>query len=152
MNKIKHKGDNTQKCEFVLTLGKNIVCQRFFSVRNFNPKAAQSLDLHYMVKDIMVDLTEDLKWKTLLLLESSFRESNNELSRDSEEEYFTITIKKGNKIILTRSLQATMFPPKVRYTVDIRPRITTILRELTDVLSSKKVDNYYQDYCLIVNE
>ena len=100
----------------------------------------------------MVDLTEDLKWKTLLLLESSFRESNNELSRDSEEEYFTITIKKGNKIILTRSLQATMFPPKVRYTVDIRPRITTILRELTDVLSSKKVDNYYQDYCLIVNE
>ncbi len=152
MIKIKHKGDNTQKCEFVLTLGKNIVCQRFFSVRNFNPKAAQSLDLHYMVKDIMVDLTEDLKWKTLLLLESSFRESNNELSRDSEEEYFTITIKKGNKIILTRSLQATMFPPKVRYTVDIRPRITTILRELTDVLSSKKVDNYYQDYCLIVNE
>ena len=41
MIKNKQKVENTQKCEFVLKLGNNIVCQRFFSVRNFNPKEQQ---------------------------------------------------------------------------------------------------------------
>ena len=147
---MKQKIDNTQKCEFVLTLGKNIVCQRFFSVRNFNPKAVNSLDLHYTVSDIMEELMYDLKWKTLLLLENTYKESNAELL--TSEEHFTITIKKGNKCIYARCLSAKLFPPKVRYTVDIRPKISRILRELTDVLSSRKVSTYYQDYCLIVNE
>ena len=35
MKKMKNKTDNTQKCEFVLTLGKNIVCQRFFLSKKF---------------------------------------------------------------------------------------------------------------------
>ena len=44
---MKQKIDNTQKCEFLLKLENNIVCQRYFSVRNFNNKAMYSLDLHY---------------------------------------------------------------------------------------------------------
>tara|TARA_R100001163_G_C5008854_1_gene155455 strand:+ start:73 stop:522 length:450 start_codon:yes stop_codon:yes gene_type:complete len=149
MIKNRQKGENTQKCEFVLKLGNNIVCQRFFSVRNFNEKAINSLDLHYAVKNIVSDIVDGLKLKTLYLLESNYRE--NALDVSPEEEYFTITLKKGNKVIYDTITPADIYPPKVRYTVDIRPQISYILRELTEVLSQRKVTTNYQDYDLIVN-
>jgi hypothetical protein len=149
MSKIKHRGENTQKCEFVLKLGNNIVCQRFFSVRNFNERATNSIELHYTTQDIVRDIVESLKLKTLYLLESNYRE--NALDEAQEEEYFTITLKKGNKVIYDTITPANIYPPKVRYTVDIRPQISYILRELTEILSRRKVTTNYQDYDLIVN-
>ena len=149
MSKIKQKGENTQKCEFVLKLGDNIVCQRFFSVRNFNHRATNSIDLHYTVQDVVRDIVDDLKIKTLYLLESNYRE--NVLDEGQEDAYFTITIKKGNKVIYDTITPANIYPPKVRYTVDIRPQISYILRELTGVLSQRKVTTNYQDYDLIVS-
>jgi|TARA_R110000850_G_scaffold21965_2_gene64163 hypothetical protein len=149
MTKIKQKVENTQKCEFVLKLGNNIVCQRFFSVRNFNDRATQSIDLHYIIKEIVDDIADRLKLKTLYLLESNYKE--NTLDEAQEDEYFTITLKKGNKVFYDTIIPASIYPPKVRFTVDIRPQISSILRELTSVLSQRKVTTNYQDYNLIVN-
>ena len=146
---MKTRTDNTQKCEFLLKLEDNIVCQRFFSVRNFNNKATNSLDLHNSVTSIVDDIIHELKLKTLFLLESNYKESAAEI--EQKEEYFTITIKKGKHSVYHRSFRADLYPPKVRYTVDIRPQISSILRELTDVLSRKKVTTNYQDYSLIVD-
>ena len=146
---MRQKIDNTQKCEFVLKLENNIVCQRFFSVRNFNNRATNSIDLHYTVRDILDDIIRDLKLKTLFLFDSNYKD--NTLDEAQEEEHFTITLKKGNKVIYDTITRADIYPPKVRYTVDIRPRISYILRELTQVLSQKKVTTHYQDYDLIVN-
>ena len=145
---MRQKVENTQKCEFVLKLGNNIVCQRFFSVRNFNDRATNSLDLHYAIGDVVTDMVNRLKVKTLNLLESNYRESSLEMAQ--EEEYFTITVKKGNRVIYDTMIPAHIYPPKVRFTVDIRPQISTILRELTEVLSRKQVTTHYQDYDLIV--
>ena len=149
MTKIKQKVENTQKCEFVLKLGNNIVCQRFFSVRNFNDRATQSIDIHYVIRDIVDGIVERLKLKTLYLLESNYKE--NTIDEAQEDEYFTITLKKGNKVFYDTITPASIYPPKVRFTVDIRPQISSILRELTLVLSQKKVTTHYQDYNLIVN-
>jgi len=146
---MKTRTDNTQKCEFLLKLEDNIVCQRFFSVRNFNNKATNSLNLHHTVTSIVDEIIDELKLKTLFLLESNYKESAAEI--EQKEEYFTITIKKGNKSIYSRILYADIYPPKVRYTVDIRPQISYILRELTGVLSQRKVTTNYQDYDLMVN-
>ena len=77
MNKMRPKLDNTQKCEFVLKLENNIVCQRFFSVRNFNNRATNSIDLHYTVRDILDDIISSLKLKTLFLLDSNHRDNVN---------------------------------------------------------------------------
>ena len=149
MSKIKQRVENTQKCEFVLKLGNNIVCQRFFSVRNFNDRATQSIDIHYVIRDIVDGIVERLKLKTLYLLESNYKE--NTLDEAQEDEYFTITLKKGNKVFYDTIIPASIYPPKVRFTVDIRPQISSILRELTSVLSQRKVTTNYQDYNLIVN-
>ena len=149
MNKMKQKIDNTQKCEFVLKLENNIVCQRFFSVRNFNNIATYSIDLHYTISNIVDDIISDLKLKTLFLLDRNYKENPNDTQQESE--HFTITLKKGNQVIYDRIIPADVYPPKVRYTVDIRPQISYILRELTQVLSQKRIVTHYQDYDLIVN-
>ena len=129
---MKKNQDNIQKCEFLLKLNDNIVCQRYFTVRNFNGNATNSMDLHDLVTEIASDIESDLKTKTLLLLDS--------------EEHFTITIKRGTKDIYVRAMLAHIYPPKVRFTVDIRPKLNKILRDLTDVLSQEEVVCNYQDY------
>ena len=53
------------KFEFLLSLGKNIVCQRFFNVRDHNSQSRRSMDLHEYVKDICEEISYDLKSKTL---------------------------------------------------------------------------------------
>ena len=133
---MKTRLDNTQKCEFLLKLEGNIVCQRFFSVRNFNELATHSIDLHDSVSDIVDDIINRLKLKTLFILESDYVESPMEL--EQKEEHFTITIKKGKNVIYIRNFRGDLYPPKVRYTVDIRPQISSILRDLTQTLSLKK--------------
>jgi|TARA_B100000902_G_scaffold180274_1_gene173251 hypothetical protein len=147
---MKTRTDNTQKCEFLLKLEDNIVCQRFFSVRNFNNKATNSLNLHHTVTSIVDEIIDELKLKTLFLLESNYKENAAEL--EQKEEYFTITIKKGKHSVYHRNFRADLYPPKVRYTVDIRPQISQILRELTYTLSTRKVITNYQDYSLLVSE
>jgi hypothetical protein len=145
---MKIKMENVQKCEFLLTLGENIVCQRYFTVRNFNNNATNSLDLHWAISNISDDMETRLKYKTSILLDSYYKEIVSDSVR--EEEYFTITIKKGSNTIYSRIIYAEVYPPKVRYTVDIRPQISQILRELTDVLSDKDVTTNYQDYNLLM--
>ena len=147
---MKEKFENTQKCEFLLELGNNIICQRYFTVRNFNHKAIYSLDLHNTVRYIVDKIESSLVLKTLHFLDSSYRENSNDLPNKGET--FTITIKVGNRKILTTIFPSSVYPPKIRYTVDIRPQISYILRELTETLSSKKLTTHYQDYSLIVNK
>ena len=144
---MKKNQDNIQKCEFLLKLNDNIVCQRYFTVRNFNGYATNSMDLHNLVTDISDDIESDLKRKTLLLLDSRYYDRDIVgLNLFENEENFTITIKRGTKDIYVRSMLAHIYPPKVRFTVDIRPKLNKILRDLTDVLSQEELVCNYQDY------
>ena len=146
---MKKNQDNIQKCEFLLKLNDNIVCQRYFTVRKFNDYAANSMDLHNLVTYIADDIESDLKRKTLLLLDSRYYDRDIAgVNLFENEEYFTITIRRGTKDIYQRAILAHLYPPKVRFTVDIRPRLNRILRDLTDVLSQEDVVCNYQDYQL----
>lgn len=147
---MKEKFENTQKCEFLLELGNNIICQRYFTVRNFNQRAIHSLDLYHTLSYIVDKIESNLVRKTVHFLDRSYRENSNDLPNKGET--FTITIKVGNRKILTTIFPSSVYPPKIRYTVDIRPQISYILRELTETLSSKKLTTHYQDYSLIVNK
>ena len=52
------------KFEFLLTLGGNIICQRYFNVKDHNPKARRSMDIHEYVKNICSEIEYDLKIKS----------------------------------------------------------------------------------------
>jgi len=56
------------KMEFLLTLNENIVVQRFFNVRGYNPKARVSTDLYeymYTVKEVLHNY---LRMKTVVYM------------------------------------------------------------------------------------
>ena len=135
--------EEKEKFEFVLSIKDNIICQRFFTVRNHNPKTVKSVDLYETVKYIKDTICHELLLKTIDIIDEFYKEDVSKLHE--EKDYFTISIKKGNQVIMKRIFPADIYPPKVKFSVDIRPKISYILRELTDVLSSRDVDTYYLD-------
>ena len=135
--------EEKEKFEFLLSINDNIICQRFFTVRNHNQATINSLDLYDTVKDIKDIICKQLLLKTIDIIDEFYKEDMSKFQEQSD--YFTIAIKKGNTVIMERIFPADIYPPKVKFSVDIRPQISYILRELTDVLSLKKPYRYYLD-------
>jgi hypothetical protein len=138
------------KFEFILTLDGNIICQRYFNVKDHNPAARKSMDLHYYVKNICEEISEDLKIKSSdFLCENQNYILNSEVVEESngkEKEYFLLEIKVGDNVFIQRIFPAYLYHPKVRYTVDIRPKLKRMLSNLTDILSSTELETTYLQY------
>ena len=138
------------KFEFLLTLEGNIICQRFFNVKDHVEQSRRSMDMHYYVKNICEDISEDLKIKSSnFLCENPNYILNSEVveeSNDGQKEHFLLEIKLGDDVFISRIFPAYVFHPKVRYTVDIRPRLKRILSDLTDILSSEELETVYLQY------
>jgi hypothetical protein len=47
---------SNQKFEFLLKINNNIICQRYFNVKDYNPKARRSMDMHEYVKNICSEI------------------------------------------------------------------------------------------------
>ena len=142
--------DNITKFEFLLSLEGHIVCQRFFNVRDHVDQARRSMDLHYYIKNICEDISHDLKIKSSNYLCENQNYILNMESVESDEtkekEHFLMEIKLGDDVFIQRIFPAYYYHPKVRYTVDIRPRLKTILSDLTDILSGKNLSYEYLNY------
>ncbi len=59
------------------------------------------------------------------------------------EEMFSIYVKIGEQTICHRYFDGKIFPPKVRYTVDVRPFLKDVLRDLTDIFSEQELSFEY---------
>jgi hypothetical protein len=147
------KEQDSTKMEFLLTLNDNIVVQRFFNVRGFNPRAKNSVDLYEYIKMLKEELQYYLKMKTVIYMMDN-QESINydpkvmETSFTDEPEIFNIFVKVGEQTICHRVFDGKLFPPKVRYTVDVRPFLKDVLRELTDIFSESKLTYKYLEFDL----
>lgn len=142
--------ENLTKFEFLLTLEGNIVCQRYFNVKDHVSQSRRSMDLHDYVKNICEEISEDLKIKSSnYLCENQNFFLNSEVVEDTkvaEKEEFLLEIKLGDDVFISRIFPAYYYHPKVRYTVDIRPKLKRILSELTDILSSEELETTYLQY------
>ena len=149
---MKEQNDVT-KVEFLITLNDNFVVQRFFNVKGYNPKAKNSVDLYEYTKNLSDELKTKLRNKCVFyMLENRFQIEEDssilETSNTEGPEVFNIILKVGNETICHRIIDAKIYPPKVRYTLDIRPSIKTILRNITDILSDKNLTHDYLNYSL----
>ena len=147
------KEESVIKMEFLLTLNENIVVQRFYNVRNYNPKARRSVQLSELMKDIEYTLVYDLKMKTVMymldnqdsiLLDPDLMNTSN----TDGPENFNMYVKISDETIFHRIFDGKMFPPKVRYTVDIRPSLKRYLSDLTAILSAEELETTYLNYQL----
>lgn len=149
MKESKNNEMDVMKIEFLITLNDNIIIQRFFNVRDFNSNAKYSMELYYYIKNFANEFMYDLKMRSVVYL----LENREQIEMDSTvletsftdgSEYFNIYLKIGEQTICHRIVDAKPYPPKVRYTVDIRPQVKSLLRGLTDIFSQ---DEFSFDYC-----
>ena len=138
------------KFEFVLTLEGHIICQRYFNVKDHVNQSRRSMDLHYYIKSICEEISEDLKIKSSNYLcenQNYFLSSDYvEDSPEKDREHFLLEIKLEDEVFIQRIFPAYYYHPKVRYTVDIRPKLKRILSDLTDILSSEELETTYLNY------
>ena len=149
---MKEQNDVT-KVEFLITLNDNFVVQRFFNVKGYNEKAESSVDLYEYIKYLSESLQTKLRNKCMVyMLDNTYQIQEDpsvlDTSNTDGPEVFNIILKVGNKTICHRVIDAKLYPPKVRYTLDIRPDIKNILRELTDILSDKNLSFEMMNYSL----
>jgi hypothetical protein len=144
---------DSTKMEFLLTLNDNIVVQRFFNVRNYNPKAKNSLELYEFMKSLSEELHYYLKMKTVVYM----MDNRDAIEHDASimntsftdgPEVFNLFVKVGEQTICHRVFDGKRYPPKVRYTVDVRPFLKDVLRELTDIFSNNKLSYKYLEFDL----
>jgi hypothetical protein len=147
------KEQDMTKIEFKLSLNDNIVVQRFFNVKGYNPKSKNSVELYDYIKDLKEELEYNLKMRTVCyMLDNMYQIMEDPKVMDTSytdgPEVFNLIIKVDDKTICHRAFDAKKFPPKIRYTVDIRPQIKNILRDLTDIFSTKKLTYEYLGFNL----
>lgn len=129
------------KLEFLMMVNENIIVQRFFNVRDYNSDAKNSIDFKEFMDDLIDHLQHHLKMKAVTyLLENQYEITANpnilNTSFTDGPEYFNIYLKQGDKLLCHRRFDAKIYPPKVRYTVDIRSSIKGILNDFTKILST----------------
>ena len=136
------------KLEFLMMVNDNIIVQRYFNVRDYNPDARNSVDFKDYMDDLIENLNYQLKMKAVsYLLENQYDITSNpnllNTSYVDGPEYFNIYLKQGDKLLCHRRFDAKIYPPKIRYTVDIRQTIKGILSELTSLFSARDLSFDY---------
>ena len=139
------------KVEFLLMCNENIVVQRFFNVKGFNKTAHKSEEFYDYIRTFCNQLQNDLKMRSIVyMLDNQYEISENpdvlNTSITEGDENFNLYIKVENMTICHRVFDAKVYPPKVRYTVDLRPKLKTILSEITDIFSGKKFNYFYPQF------
>lgn len=139
---------DSTKLEFLMMVNDNIIIQRFFNVRDFNYDAKYSVELLEYLNEFKKLFNHRLKMKTIdYMLENSYEIQGNPSVLDTSytdgPEHFHIIIKQGDMTICHHRMDAKLFPPKIRYTVDIRPHIKSLLSALTDIFSDENLSFEY---------
>jgi len=149
---MKEKNDVT-KMEFLLMLNDNIVVQRYFNVKGYNPKARKSIDVVEFINEFGNKLMKDLKARTNMYMLDHYNQivldpAILDTSNTDGPETFHIKIRLGDETICHKIIDAKLYPPKIRYTVDIRPQLKSLLRGLTEIFSSEDLSYDYMEYQL----
>jgi hypothetical protein len=146
---------SNQKFEFLLKINNNIICQRYFSIDNYNYKALKSSEL----KDLMDRLCgmnngnfgscgiipKYLKDKSVDYLwdrydpYSEIRCEDESIERNvfKNEDTFTFEIKVDKNIVGKSTFSGNYFPTMVRYQVNIKPIISNIIEEISESFSRR---------------
>lgn len=142
-----------KKFEFLLLINGNIICQRYFNVKDYNPNVVNSYDLKECA-DRCADLItgegssdlpskSTLKGKTWDYLWNSYNPYLDEYppcdtkNIYDDEDLFTFQIRVNGHSIIEKIFTGNHYPPKVRYDVDIRSVISEIINDVQETMCEK---------------
>lgn len=152
-----------QRFEFVLYINNKIICQRYFNIRDYNEDSIKSLEMKELIDNIVGMNNDDigtlgiipnyLKNKSVDYLWDNFNpyyvqtEETTKFNTDKEDT-FQFEIKVDKMTVAKSQFQGNLFPPKVRYQVDIREITPLIMAEIRHFLSQKKYTKEYAEVVL----
>ena len=136
--------------EFYLYINDNIVCQRFFQLRGFNEKVLKSIEIKELIDRVAEIVQRDLENKTRDYLYQHYNpyepQNPEEIQRINvydNEDVFDVEIRVNEKIVARKRFTGNVYPPKVRYSVNIKELIPEIISTIQDTLSQKKFVTRY---------
>ena len=141
-----------QRFEFILTINDHIVCQRYFNIRDYNEDVIQSLEM----KELMDTITgmNNGSWGELGILPKFLKSKSVDILWNNYNPYFIkpeegaknifekvdnfqFEIKVDKASVAKSQFSGNFFQPKVRYAVDIREIIPSIMAEIRHIFSQK---------------
>lgn len=149
-----------QRFEFVLYINKHIICQRYFSIKDYNPACLDSNELKDLMDKIVgmdIDrfgtmgiIPNHLKSKSIEYLWKFYNKyfEQKEVTYKNifeKEDIFDFEIKVDKMIVAQSTFSGNFFPPQIRYQVDIKELIPNIISEIKDTLSQKNYTFNYAD-------
>jgi hypothetical protein len=144
-----------KKFEFILSINGNIICQRYFSVKNFNPKVLRSVDLTECAEECVRLIQKDLKNKTYEYMYNSYNPYRKQLQEDimveniyDNEDVFDFEIKMDERTIIKKRFTGNVYPQRVRYSVDVRKIIPSIIKEIQETFYLQIFDVEYSGIVL----
>lgn len=153
MNTTTQIKKDQKQFEFTLYLNDNIIVQRYFNVIGYNHTALKSLDFKEAL-DINTEIIKlHLKNKTLDYMTDNTRQyyENPSYDQNKNNDKIRMVVKMNERVIGYREWDATIYPVKIRYTVDIRQYIYDIITRIQKCLSEKtdKLETTYLEHNLI---
>jgi hypothetical protein len=142
------KSIEEQRFEFLLYINGNIICQRYFNIRGFNEESLNSLELKYTHDYCVEIIKETLKNKTVDYLWEFFNPYKEQTSEEiprgdiyEKEDVYGFEIRVDKRSVIESKFTGNVYPPKVRYQVDIKEIIPRIIGEIREGLSQKNYSN-----------
>ena len=142
-----------QRFEFVLYINDNIICQRYFNVKDYNPDSIKSLEMkelidriaglnistigqHGIIPNKLKEKSVDYLWENYnpYFIQTEENMRNKPLKLDN----FQFEIKVDKVLVAKTHFPNYFFTPSVKYKVDIKEVIPEIITEIKDYLSQKK--------------
>lgn len=139
-----------KKFEFILRINGNIICQRYFAVKNFNPKTVWSLITIECVEDCVEMIQKQLKDKAVDYLWNQYnpyeKQTEDQINRTpiyDKEDIFDFEIRIDERVVASKRFTGNVYPQRVRYSVDIRELIPKIISRIQDTLGQEKISVEY---------
>lgn len=136
--------------EFYLYINENIVCQRYFQLKGFNEKILKSVEIKELIDKVAEIVQKDLENKTRDYLYSHYNpfepqdpETIQRINIFENEDVFDVEIRVHDKIAVKKRFTGNVYPPKVRYSVNIKELIPVIISTIQEKLSQKKCSQSY---------
>jgi hypothetical protein len=149
---------SNQKFEFLLRINNNIICQRYFSVENYNNQILKSDELKELMDNLcgmnngsfgscgiipnyLKDKSVDYLWDRYDPY-SEIRKEDESFEKNvfKNEDIFTFEIRVDKNLVAKSIFSGNYFPTMVRYQVNIKPIIPKIIEEITEYFSMEDVN------------
>lgn len=137
--------------EFTLLLNENIIVRRNFDIIGFNMRATRSNNFRESIDYVVNLIKSDLHRKSVLYMLDNIENfyDNPRFDTNDSKDVITFQVKHKDRVIAERKWDASIYPARVRYTVNIRDNIYEIITKIQKTLSQRAVSTEYLGYDLV---